>query len=209
MRGRRWTRCALMACVILWPGVAHASFWGYLQELSGPGPFWGPDVTVRLACVTDSGIVTCLQDDMPERTHHILNMDVALQWSAGDEERFDDVTGDKGRVWVFRLAPTYQYRVHPALDAGAGVGFARFSGVGFDPINRFTITPVSVTFTPGALDGSTGWAARLFRIRFDELYLPKGFTGADFGNSATSFHTDREWLSSVTLIFDLFEAFRR
>jgi hypothetical protein len=200
--------CLFVVAAVLWPGVAHASFWGYLQELSGPGGFWGPDVTVRLACVTNAGIgVTCLQDRSPDQYRHILNLRAALQWSA-DEERFGDVTGDRGRVWVFRLEPTYQYRFHPALDAGAGVGVARFSGARFDPIYRLSMTPVSLMFTPGAMGGSTSRAARLLRIRFDELYLPKGFSGADFGNTATTFHTDHEWLTSVTVMLDLFEAFR-
>ncbi len=202
MRMRLW---AFLICLAMWPGVANAAWWGFLQELSGPGPFWGVGDSVRVFCVreTPSGsvIATCLRGREPGEIRQIVNLQYGVQWSSG--ERFGDVTGDAGRVFAFRLEPTYQVRVHPSLDVGPGVGLLRLSGSGFDPLCRLSVTPISITFTPGRVSGGTSARSGLVRIRFDELYLPTGFSGADFGNTVTSYATSHEWLSSVTVDIDL------
>ena len=202
MRKRLW---AFLICLALWPGVAHAAWWGFLQELSGPGPFWGLGDSVRVLCVRDtspgSEITTCLRGTDPDTIRQVVNVQYGVQWSGG--ERFGDVAGDADRVFAFRLEPTYHFRVHPALDIGPGVGLLRLSGSGFAPLYRLSVTPISLAFTPGRLDGGTSTRSGLVRIRFDELYLPVGFSGADFGNAVTTYATSHEWLSSVTVDIDL------
>ena len=49
--------CAVLFCCavvqLTVPTRAYA-WWDFLEEFSGPGPFWGPDFDARVACLVDT-----------------------------------------------------------------------------------------------------------------------------------------------------------
>lgn len=190
----------------LLPGVASAQdgWWEWLEKLSGPGPYQGVGVGVRVFCILDDySVVSCLSDRRDE-IRHLVTVRAAFL-SSGDNTRFSDAPTDTETVRIFRLEPVYLWRAHPALDLGVGLGFMRFSGVGFDSLYRFTLTPLSITFTPGAVPTSVAGrrAARLVRLRYDVTFVTQGYTGADFGNTTTTFSSGAETLSSFKIVFDV------
>jgi hypothetical protein len=130
--------------------------------------------------------------------------------TSGNNPRFKDAPADTRPVHGFRLDPIYLLRVDRALDIGAGAGFIRFSGEGFDPLYRFTFTPLSVSFVPLAVARDSAWT-RVLRVRFEETYLTKGFVGADFGNRDTKFSTGGEFKTTAGIVVNfvaLMEALR-
>jgi hypothetical protein len=208
----------LVGLFALAPGIANAQegWWEWLEKLSGPGPYHGYGVELRAFCVQPDGtLLPCLSDHSPEIRHLVL-LRVSHLWS-GDKPRFSDTPTDRGQVNVTRVEPEYMYRMHPSLDLGVGVGFMRFSGSGFDPIYRLTLTP-QASFVPFALTQSSAtrrWA-RVLRLRFSATYVTKGFKGADFGNLTTDFFKSGEFLWNgagrgfpILIAFDFGEVFRR
>src|SRR3954468_2909780 len=51
----------LLALLTLWPSAAFAAkgWWGWLEELSGPGPFPGPGGAAPVFCMKESEHVGC------------------------------------------------------------------------------------------------------------------------------------------------------
>ena len=207
----------LLGAFALWPSVASAQ-WGwleFLEELSGPGPFKGYTVGLRLVCTRadDRGTLStsawglCLSDNDP-RFRQLVELRGAYLWTGeGDRPRFEDAPADKRAVKAFRLESTAAVRLSPMLDIGAGVGFVRFWGEGFDPLWRPSLIPISVTFTPFAIGVNPNAAGsalkRAFKIRLEEKYFPIGFTGADFGHPESSYTTDGDWVFSAGLVVDV------
>lgn len=200
----------LFAALVALPSHAWAQdddgWWGTLQRLSGPGPFWGGGVDIGFICAEDTGpLHPCLFKGIPEGRNEFPSQVIALRFafvSSGDRERFEDTTGDRRPVHMLELGASYKYRFHRAFDAGFAASWLRFSGDGFDSFPRFAVTPVMVSFAPLATASSEAWA-RIFRIRFEETYITKGFNGADFGSRTTAFSTDAELVRSVKFVADL------
>jgi hypothetical protein len=204
----------IVAVFALYPADAHAArgFWGWLEELSGPGPFKGdlPVLSVPIGCVRDDG--HNLPNCWSRSDKHIRRV-IAVRFgsftSESDRPRFDDLpAGDpdnSGEVHVRALSALYLFRVHPAVDVGAGIGFMRVSGDGFDAFSRLTLTPASVSVSPFALRPS--WAynryAHILRIEVDTSFVPQGFKGSDFGNTRTRFDSGPEFLTRVATVIDL------
>jgi hypothetical protein len=195
----------LVGLLALWPATARAEgWWGWLEELSGPGPFHGGGSFIRLFCVTTKplGVDTCFSDG-DARILKVIELRGGFLTS-GERQRFADATADPNNthpVHVVRFDLVDMVRVHKMLDVGGGVGFLRFSGDGFDPFYRFTVAPLSVSFTPFAFKDQR-WS-RVLRFRFDETYVTKGFNGVSDFNTRTSFSTGGEFLAAGAIVVDL------
>ena len=204
----------LLCGLLLSPATAHAArddagWWGWLERLSGPGPFHGGGVDLGLFCAPQSGgLDLCSWRTRPGEPETKQVVAVRIGWlSSGDNQRFEDTPGDRRAVHAFELGASYTFRLVSALDAGFGAGMVRFSGEGFDSFSRIVLTPILLSFAPFAIHNNVP-AARAFRIRFEEQYITKGIRGADFGNPTTRFSTDAELISSASLVIDL-SGFRR
>lgn len=194
---------ALLTALILFPRSAHAQgFIDWLEKMSGP-KLWGVGTDLHLLCVMDDGrsIPICqrlitsenLQSD---RIRHIVDARVVYYRKYG--ERFSDVI-DPRALHALRVAGMYHYRVVPWLDLGAGGGFLRFTGEGFDDaVTRGVLTPVSLIIAP-----FRSGEARGVRIHFTASFITQGYSGADFGNTATRFSTNGEWNNSFGVGYDL------
>lgn len=212
------TRTLLMLGLFaMWPSAASAQmgWFDWIEGLSGPGPFRGYSVGYRVLCTKEvqgrkpgegrySVDPTCFSDRDPA-IRQMLEIRVG-RFASDDHPRFADTPSDTREVTFVKLESFMKVRVNATLDAGAGVGRVRFRGDGFDPFWRTTVTPVSLTFAPLALgqpdDVRAEWWRRLLKLHYEMTYFHTGFTGADFGNSATSYATARDWVRTIGLEVD-------
>jgi len=185
-RRNRWAvpvfALLLVACV---PRDALA-FWGWIEDLSGPGPFWGYQFSFdRLFCVMKSGpdgqpgwthiagrgadadAIACMSDS--DRVRAFLTVEFLDVWT-GDTERFPHAVTWQG------VKPIIFYRLHESIDAGVGVGLNHFSGTGFG-FWRFSVPLRARFYAPGLKSGSR-WRAINLSVQAD--YLPQKFTTTDF-----------------------------
>ena len=206
------TRLLLMMIALLaWPGQAHAArgFWGWLEELSGPGPFTGIFVTsVTVACAGGQAtrLGSCVdtrRDVSTIRRTLVVRIGV---FDSGDGPRFTDLpetdADNQGKVRLTAVTGLYLFRLHPSFDIGTGLGFVNLSGEGFDSFYKLVLTPVNASFAPFALKWPESRYARLLRLELDNSFVPQGFTGADFNNSRTKFDSGPEFLTRAAIVLD-------
>jgi hypothetical protein len=209
--------------VLLWPTHAHAArgFWGWLEELSGPGPFKGGGVSLPVLCVdsktnevawcgkkkladsTDKDMADQKQDNVAGLPATVM-LNLGVFNSDADRPRFSDLdaaaANNQGRVRLWSVTGLYVVRMG-ALDIGAGGGVWLLSGDGFDLIKKLALTPISATFSPVALKRPRSRFARL-RLEFETTYIPQGFNGTDFGNSETRFNSGLELVNRIGIVVD-------
>jgi hypothetical protein len=195
----------IMIAVLLCPAQAHAArgFWGWLEELSGPGPFRGGGYAQPVACADSEGRLRwCWQPKGEDNASLIVSAGV---FNSGDGPRFSDLPAtdadNQGQVRLVSVSGLYLFRLHRSLDVGPGVGFFRLSGNGFDPFYKLVLTPINVSFAPLAVRSSSRYA-RILRLELDQSFVPQGFDGADFGNRRTTFDSGPEFVTRATLVID-------
>jgi hypothetical protein len=220
------TRLALlMSAVLLWPTHAHAArgFWGWLEELSGPGPFKGGGVTLPVACLDPE---TRRLEWCPAIRKPVDESKIPREWSkipqtvmvsfgvfnSGDGPRFADLPpnddDNRGAVRLMSLTGLYVFHVG-ALEVGPGAGFLRLSGAGFDPFYKLVLTPVNASLAPLMLASKiTSRYRRLLRLELDTSFVPQGFKGTDFGNSRTAFDSGPEFITRAAVVVDFGELIR-
>src|SRR2546425_6015849 len=154
------TRIRLAALVVVLtmnPAGAHASdgWMEWLEKLSGPGPFGRKYPGVQASwCLKDSSekaerIAACLRDDGDSiKTLFIVHYG---QSSTGAQPVFDDTPNDIRNIKALAIDPAVMFRLHRAVDVGAGLAFIRFSGDRVDPFWKVGLTPVRISYTPLAL----------------------------------------------------------
>lgn len=194
-----------VVAVGLWPATAHAGWWAWLEELSGPGPFKGEVFSFTIACARQDAFKACPAGD--NNTWKTIVVRFA-RFTSDDGPRFKDLPANdadnRGKVTIVPVTGLYLFRLHKSLDAGPGVGFMRVSGNGFSPFYRLVLTPVSVSFTPFELldKGDSHWK-RVLRLELDTSFVPQGFKGSDFDNTRTTFDSGPEFLTRGALVIDL------
>jgi hypothetical protein len=194
------TRMILFVAILAtWPSTAHASFWSWLEELSGPGPFGGYMFSFTVACVRDDTLKACPVGN--EDTRQTIVVRLGRFTSKADRPRFKDLPAsdadNQGDVHVMPVSGLWLFRLHRSLEAGPGIGFMRVSGNGFDAFSKVSLTPLSATFTPFALNkdlAKSRWAY-VVRLELDTSYFPQGFNGTDFNNNRTTFDSGPEFLT--------------
>ena len=96
----------VLTVVAVWPATAHAarSWWGWLEELSGPGPFIGQMYSTPVVCWGEGMTrVTCENFTRPEPfTERNATVKKSLQLtfgvlSSGHNPRFDKLVGVAGQ----------------------------------------------------------------------------------------------------------------
>jgi hypothetical protein len=212
------------------PSVAHAGLWELIDGLSGPGPFQGTTFEWRLVCVSTPdemsregdgsklslGVVGpgCVFKQVPTRHRRIasVNVQFGLFWDTSNDNRLDyeDPTFDE-RVRLTTLEPSFWVRPTRAVEIGAGVGSAWFSGPAFESFQRLYLRPFQVEIKPISLvsrDKPYGSRDEFLAVRFGVIVFPEGFDSADFG-ARPGFKTDRDILKTFALVVDLDPLFRR
>jgi hypothetical protein len=216
----------LVGLAVCWPSTAKADFLSWLEELSGPGPFRGDVLWVPVACLDKAP--DRVEADEPPRWHRCLvrvtrvaeerskrkqpiPMLVAVKFGrfrSKDGPRFKDLPAsdpdNQGRVSALPVSGLFLFRLRRWVDVGAGAGLLRVSGKGFDPLYRVSLTPISLSVTPLALN--CAWQekrwAYVIRAEFETSYIHGGFKGTDFNNTRTSFKSGPEVLTRVGFAVD-------
>jgi len=201
----------LTALLALWPAHAQAArgFWAWLEELSGPGPFYGkPIIWVTVAGFDpDYSIESCARDFRRERPTLVVRFG---SLHTEDTPRFTDLPpndpDNRGEVRVIPLSVGVMYHPHSALSLGPSVGFLRFSGERFTPFYKLTLTPMSMAVTPFAFGTwKNERLARILRFELETSFVPQGFKGRDFDNSNTRFDSGPEFLTRFATVIDVGE----
>lgn len=194
----------VIALIAFCPAPAYAleGWWDWLDALSGPGPYHGFGIGQTLFCKAGSNnnfTRLCWRE-----TDQRQIVEARISWFIWDfgDQRFQDDQGDTRSVNAFAFDGFYLFRINEDLDinVGPGVGLLRYSGDGFDPLYRFTFTPLSFSIAPFA-SRSQSRVARGFRLRLDAMVVPQGFTGEQFGNTVTSFRSGGEFLTRMAVVF--------
>jgi hypothetical protein len=150
----------LIGLLALTPSRADAvGWWGWLEELSGPGPFKGTpplDLSVTLFCSKvreNEGLRWCLrpgdlrknpfedlwtppppvstESNLSEKITQGIDLRYFRLTSDGDKSLFPaDSPDDKRAVIVNIVEVLYFLRPYRALDVGLGAGWINFSGDG-------------------------------------------------------------------------------
>jgi len=208
-----------VAAASLFPAVAQANIWSWLEELSGPGPFHGEMLWVPVVCYDKPDWHPCLvrvttKDEDAIRTTKPLPIPMVVAVKIGylrsdNGPRFKDLPAtdpdNQGKVAVLPVSGLFLFRLQRWIDVGFGAGIMRVSGEGFDPIYRVSLIPVSASIMPLALNRE--WQdhpwAYILRAEIESSYLPQGFRGTDFNNTRTSFKSGPEFLTRAGFVLDV------
>jgi hypothetical protein len=208
---------------VIWsPAPAHAQFWHWIDELSGPGPFQGPGFEWKLVCFGDqpdaptrdgrgSALAIlgpgCLTRPVAPRARRgfvslafgLLNADEnPLRYANPEQDRDVDLT---------YLEPTIWWSPAIWVDTGVGAGIMWFSGPAFPSFRRVYFEPIRVNLKVLTLFGRMRsetppeWLDA-FSLRAAAVVIPRGFRAEDFGAIAGSFQTSREVLPSYAVAVD-------
>jgi hypothetical protein len=206
----------------LWPATAHAArgWWGWLEELSGPGHFDGPVFSLELKCWKGNEPTPCNRWKRPDAaTERNLRFDRYLEITVGaltshGRPRFKDFVGtakdteaNREPVYAYPLTAEFMFRPHRSLDLGPGVGVLLFRGKDVDANARFVVIPVNLSWKPFLTKNSwhPNTIGRALSLDVQTTVITKGFTGGDFGDATSSFRSGREMRFLAGISFDFSE----
>jgi hypothetical protein len=159
---------------------------GWLERLSGPGPFGGWELgTPPLVCFGADGSDPSwflVRNDSTRR----FCLDAEFGWFDTDDE--DPRLPQYGEVKAKSFDVNFMYGFHRSVSLGASLGFIHFGGDRFESFSRFTVAPVRLAFKPLELGASRApcddrWRS-LLRLDFKQYLIAGRLEGSDFGNPA-------------------------
>jgi hypothetical protein len=197
------------------PARAEIAWWDYIEQMSGPGPFYkrGPlgvfsidtAVACRLAAAQEGGSrwifvnsTDCALDPTrrgARRVQDFFTVRLGATSTEGDQPLFSDRPEElQGKVTAWTIETKFKRRIDASIELGAGAGIIFFSGDTIDHrIVRPTVTPLSVLFTPIGLLHRTDPQKfdGLVGLRFEQMAVLGGIEARDFNRASTSpFRTD-------------------
>jgi hypothetical protein len=216
-----WVGIAALAIVCMpAPAQASISWWDYLEELSGPGPFdrRGPlgifTIDTAVACRLDGSdqatrqegtsrwiflnSTDCLLDPTRRGPRRVTDF-FAVRLGASSTEENRPLFGDRpeefqGKVTAWTVEARFKRRLDAAIVLAAGGGIIFFTGDTIDHhVVRPIVAPLSVEFTPIGLFHRKDPQKfdGLFGLRFEQLVVLGGLEAKDFNRASTSsFRTD-------------------
>jgi len=190
--------------------LAQSEILDWLESLSGPGPFHGYFMSAhsRVFCTFSDGGAQradwCF-DDTSDKIRSVMTAEFA--WASSDSNlRFADATTEPQNVLpvhATRVMVNYQYRFHPMLDLGVGVGGIVFSGDDFTNQTHPVLTPLTMTFTPlGFIKGDKVKWGRLLRLKYSERYILGDIRAQDFHSLVSKYVKNGEWNTGISLSVD-------
>jgi hypothetical protein len=189
---------------------AQADFLDWLESLSGPGPFHGYFMSFnsRVLCTFSDGREQragwCF-DDTSDRIKSVLTAEFAVA-SSDSNIRFADATIEPQNtlpVHATRVLVNYQYRFHPMIDLGVGVGAIVFSAEDFANQSHPVLTPLTLTFTPlGFLKGEKAKWGRVLRVKYSERFILGDIRAQDFHSSVSKYVKNGEWNTGISFGVD-------
>jgi len=204
--------------------MPHDSFaiWGWIEQLSGPGPF-RPAIQLpfdRLLCVVSDGTsrtvqsvaasdtdaaAACAKDD-PTRVKAFVSLEVPFATSAENVLFPNESRLGTHQVTLYAFRPVFFFRALPSVDVGAGIGWNHFSGDDFQAFSRVSI-PLRARIIPAGLFSRESTRGRAIYLSLQADLFPQQFTNVDFG-SPVRWTADHDFVASVFLGIDLLRVFR-
>lgn len=203
---------------------------GWLERLSGPGPFKGVQYAFPIACYgwkvlpADGGDARDQQAPRSEgepslfldydcsRADHrqmrvVLGVDVAsLATNDNPLVYTGPAANDKPGVRAFLLVPYASVPLGLAFEAGAGIGFVRFTDRDSEDVDfsstKLLIQPIRLTFKPLApFSDSTRWEFLQFAL--NGTLIAQKIEDTDFGAVPGTFREPTEMLWQATIRIDV------
>jgi hypothetical protein len=199
MRGRgRFVSSLSILLLLASASAVQAAGKGWLEKLSGPGPFFGWEYpTLPLWCFGEeaSGPFCKGYQDQPNRTV-VLSFTYSDYDSRANSLEYEESNSADKTVNLKSFAFSLDLRLHPALDVGVGLGVNRFSGDAFNSFSRFSLDGLRVTWRPiGLFHGKESvrvfgsgvkFSLRdLLQVKLRATLFPGGFDAGDFGSTDT------------------------
>jgi len=219
-----------VACLLAWSlqGGTAAAAEGWLDRLSGPGPFaaeWGRGpFTFRLLCWRDDGGSISFEPAILEGGECVKalpsgravkpgDLRAYLQarythWVSTRNDLFRDVTRADEDLHKVKLDSTeFTFFVHAgrAIDVGVGLGIEVFSGNAFDTFRRVSVKPLDVSITPIAAVTDSKWG-RVLEVTVNTRAFTEAMSERDFcrdqfcrGIRAFSSQGEYTWSAALTI----------
>ena len=210
----------LILAVVAWPATAHAarSWWGWLEELSGPGPFTGPMYSHDVRCWNGREEIPCrsLKAEI-DITDSNLKIKKTLQVSfgyltTGSRARFKvegepDTPDNHRTVYAIPINALMMFRVHRSLELGPGIGVLILAGPDVNASPAFVLVPLSASWK--FLRVNPSWQnsklARVVGLEVQGNVITRGYDGKNFGSTTTTFTSRPEWRWSGGIHIDFRE----
>lgn len=228
---RRVVHSASLVIVLLFltvrPVSAQDGFWRWIERLSGPGGYQGWGATLTPICVgvekesrtaedpdrdTDPAIKIFpdLGCGKSSRNHFRAMLRFEVAWLTADDNPlvYDPPrTPRELRTRAFSFIPAVDIGITRWLEAGAGIGFIRFSGDLFDGFSKPAIQAIRLTAKPllflRADDAKKRYGLEFLQVRYIATVIPDGFEAHEFGAVPGTFSTGTEFLSGVSFVVDV------
>jgi hypothetical protein len=227
----------LVLCVLVHlatPATARANWiLDWIDELSGPGPFYGPSFEWRLICFSEpdpanrDAVETadeskqaaarvlqffgpgCFFKQVPV-THQrraSINLKLGLLKAKRNDLVYALPEADKD-VKLTTLMPSVSWRAARSVEFQFGGGVFWFSGPSFASFHRIVLQPVQADVKPlAAINHFRGadpvWWDELLSLRGGVVIVPRGFDARDFGAVPGTFRVSRDTLKSAAIFVDL------
>jgi len=214
------------------PAPARA-WWDFIEELSGPGRFYGWDVELRLFCLNDKTPAATVAGVTGPETERVgptvgavvsacrvkkgyvrrLAVDLGARFlRADDNPRF----ANRERISLTTLEPSISFNVlskypdRDFVDVGFGAGVYWFSSTEFPSFNGAFLEPVRIEFHPTTnMKQNHRWVAAIPVVRVGYLLFPGGFETASFAAApGVPPRISRDWAFNAAVFFDLEGLFR-
>ena len=190
------------------PALASDSWWAWLEEFSGPGPFHGKTI-LATGCWQDKSFrPSPVATDSPSAQQANLAPRILPcayydhGWYNVDANSTKDFPRLHAGMWEIGASA----RLFDWLDLGAGLGRISFHPEGNGDHGKATFTPFRVVlrpllFIPAERDYRRMLGAVSVFVKETRVQGP--ITGADFGVPANPFNSDKETKTSWGITFDL------
>jgi hypothetical protein len=208
---------------------AHAQIWRLIWELSGPGPFHGPEFEWRLACLNApdgsaspgaaagteeggaSGVLRilgpgCLINPPGPGARRRASFNVAVGVLDARRNNLQYASNATSRdVKLTTAEGTFWWRPVRSVEVGFGAGLMSFSGGGFNTFERFFFEPYRIDVRPLAIAAGPQHAdwTEFLSVRAGAIIVPNSFSAADFGAIPGTFRTSREVLPTFSIFIDV------
>lgn len=207
----------VVACAGAGPAEAQG-LRGWLDRLSGPGPFEGYGVSVEPVCygvrwlrtqvaVAGAGRELTWQWNC-DRDQWRLDIGVEVLFLHANRNPLSysgNPSSESREVDLRTVVPYVDFVPWPWLEVGAGIGVGWFSGDLFETNAKLLIEPARVTVKPLVLlFADRHPALAILQLRGLLTTFPGGFDAADFGADA-SWRVGSEVLPSWQIVIDVGE----
>ena len=203
--------------VIMMPAPAHAWF-GWLDNLSGPGPFIGDEIEIRLVCFGGGKFTRAEGDNvrvipatvesgclLGTRKNHRFSIDLiaGAYWAIANNLQYADPKVNR-RIGLIDYGALGSWSVfEQRVELKVGFEGNSFYGPAFDSFTRRSVVGFIdwKLFACEKPDEMRSWKD-MVTLRVGALFFPGGFDSTDFGAAQGGFHTSQDLIKFLGVVYD-------